>query len=165
MDKEIFNEFREILGKMDAQLREFALSNPSAQDACEVLSEINFLKRDLAIVYDAFAFVVPDLMGNVEKMTLPDGTQIEKSSSYDRRKWQHKELGSAVADKLIKSSIDMDTGEMTKSTREIAMEMLQYCAPSYWRVKELNKLGINPDNYCETGELRNSIIVRKTKDQ
>jgi len=58
----------------------------------------------------------------------------------------------------------MDTGEVLKSPREIAMDMVTYCAPSYWRVKELNKIGINPDNYCEVGELKTSIIVRKPKD-
>jgi hypothetical protein len=58
----------------------------------------------------------------------------------------------------------MDTGEVTKSTRQIALEILDYCAPSYWRIKELGKIGVNPDNYCEVGELKTSLIVRKSKN-
>jgi hypothetical protein len=42
--------------------------------------------------------------------------------------------------------------------------MLAYCAPSYWRIKELNKIGLNADNFSETGELKTSIIVRKPKN-
>jgi hypothetical protein len=43
--------------------------------------------------------------------------------------------------------------------------MLNYCAPSYWKIKELQKLGINADNYCEVGQLKTSIIVRKGENQ
>ena len=41
------------------------------------------------------------------------------------------------------------------------MKLLDYLQPSYWRIKELSKLGINADQYCEVGELKTSIIVRK----
>jgi hypothetical protein len=103
------------------------------------------------------------IIGDEQEINLASGIKIEKNSSYERKGWKHKDLGSAVADKLMKMSVDMDTGEIMKSPQEIALDMLTYCAPSYWRVKELNKIGINPDNYCEVGDLKTSIIVRKAK--
>jgi hypothetical protein len=41
--------------------------------------------------------------------------------------------------------------------------MLDFVQPSYWRVKELAKFGINADNYCEVGDYKTNIIVRKAK--
>jgi hypothetical protein len=55
----------------------------------------------------------------------------------------------------------MDKGEVIMKSIEIAMKRLDYVLPSYWRIKELSKLGINADQYCEVGELKTSIIVRK----
>ena len=102
-------------------------------------------------------------MGNMGVVETMSGATIEKKTGADRKKWEHSKLASAVAERLSDMSVDMDTGEIMKSPQEIALDMLTYCAPSYWRVKELNKIGINPDNYCEVGDLKTSIIVRKAK--
>jgi hypothetical protein len=118
----------------------------------------------MSVVYEQFANLFADIMGASDTLLLPDGTTIEKKSSYDRKGWKHLDLGSAVADRIVKMSVDMDTGEVTKSPKQIAEEMLTYCAPSYWRIKELNKIGINADSFSEVGELKTSIIVRKPKN-
>jgi hypothetical protein len=43
------------------------------------------------------------------------------------------------------------------------IKMLDYAAPSYWRVGELGKIGVNPSKYCETSEGRTSIVIKKGK--
>ena len=57
----------------------------------------------------------------------------------------------------------MDTGEVLYSQQEIVAKLLDFVQPSYWRVKELQKIGIDADLYCEVGETKTSIIVRKAK--
>ncbi len=158
-------ELQLLITALDVELSEFMDSSPSVSEACAVLIDVNLLKRDLSLVYDFFATSVGHVMGDTESVLIEGGGEVEKKSSYDRKGWQHKEIGSAVADKIVKMSVDMDTGEVMKTPREIAIEMLSYCAPSYWRIKELSKIGINPDNYCEVGELKTSIIVRKPKNK
>lgn len=153
-----------LLSELDSEIFEYINSAPDAIESCERLVELNLLKRDLSFVYDTFSHAMIGIMGGTENITLPSGAEIEKKSAYDRKGWDHKSLGNAVADKLIQMSIDMDTGEVLKTPHELAVDLLTYCAPSYWRVKELNKIGINPDNYCEVGDLKTSIIVRKAKD-
>jgi hypothetical protein len=118
----------------------------------------------MSIVYDTFAGALSEMMGNIDHLTLSNGAVIEKKSSYDRKGWRHSEIASVVAQRIVQTSVDMDTGEVMKSPEEMAAEMLQYCAPSYWRVKECNKLNINLDNFCDVGELKTSIIVRKPKN-
>ena len=52
-------------------------------------------------------------------------------------------------------------GEMVLSPREMMVQFLDYLQPSYWRVGELNKIGLNPDNYCNSSEPKISVIVRR----
>lgn len=163
MSLDRIQELRSAIMELDKDISSFLKENPSAEEAGTALAELNFLKRDISLVYDLFAGALSEIMGPVESLHLSDGTTIEKKSSYDRKGWKHADLGSAVAERLVKMSIDMDTGEVTKSPKEIAQEMLSYCAPSYWRIKELNKIGLNADNFSEVGELKTSIIVRKPK--
>jgi hypothetical protein len=49
------------------------------------------------------------------------------------------------------------------SPQEVAERVLDYVQPSYWRIKKLAELGINADNYCELGEPKTSIAVRRAK--
>lgn len=156
-------QLRESILELDAAISAVISENPSPEEAATILAEINFLKRDLSTVYDTLAHSFGEIMGSMESILLEDGTVIEKKSAYDRKGWKHSELASAVADKLTQMSVDMDSGEILKTPQQIAEEMLMYCAPSYWRIKELGKIGINADNYSNVGELRTSIIVRKPK--
>ena len=158
------NAIKQMIAELDLEISEYIKSSPDVTQACEYLAEINFLKRDFSFVYDTFSYAMIGVLGDSESVVLSSGVEIEKKSAYDRKGWDHKSLGNAVADKLIQMSVDMDTGEVLKTPHEIAVDLLTYCAPSYWRIKELNKIGINPDNYCEVGDLKTSIIVRKAKD-
>lgn len=163
MSLDKIQELRSAINAIDVAISDFLSEQPSPEDAGTLLAELNFLKREMSVVYDSFSHALSELMGPIEALTLADGTVIEKKSSYDRKGWKHTDLGAAVAERIVKMSIDMDTGEITKSPKEIAQEMLVYCAPSYWRIKELNKIGLNADSFSDVGELKTSIIVRKAK--
>lgn len=158
-------ELREQIKSLSEEIDTYVLSDASAIDASEDLLQLNLAKRDIAAVYDTLSNFVALKIGDEKEIVLGDGAVIEKKVSYDRKAWEHKKLGSAVVDKLVKMSIDIDTGEVIKTPAEIAIQLLDYCAPSYWRVKELSNIGINPDMYCETGQLKTTIIVRKGENQ
>jgi hypothetical protein len=164
---EAVNALRKAIVQIDSTFTAFTEKNPSVSETAGILLELNLAKRDLAMVYDSLSASFSRLMEieNSTEVELDGGATIEKKSSYDRKGWQHKELASAVVDRIIQYSVDMDTGENLKSSREVALELLNYCAPSYWRVKELSSIGINADTYCETGDLKTSIIVRKGNNQ
>ena len=161
MTPERIDEVRLYLLNLSRELTEYLSSNPESQDACSVLFELNMAKRDMSLIYDEFAASVGNMIENNREVKIEGKGLIEKKSSYERRAWQHKDLASAVASKLSRMAIDMDTGEVIKTPEEVAMQILDYVQPSYWRVKELSNIGINADNYCETGNLKTSIIVRK----
>jgi hypothetical protein len=68
-----------------------------------------------------------------------------------------------VARRLVFESIDMETGEIMVSPEQLILKVLDFVQPSYWRIKELSKIGINADKFCEVGEHKTNIIVRKGK--
>lgn len=161
MTPERIDEVRLYLLNLSRELEAYIATNPKAEDACSVLFELNMAKREMSMIYDDFAASVGNMIENNKEVKIEGKGLIEKKSSYERRAWQHKDLASAVASKLSRMAIDMDTGEVLKTPEEVAMQILDYVQPSYWRVKELSNIGINADNYCETGNLKTSIIVRK----
>ena len=139
------------------------LSGISVNEMCELLVSLSRLKDELAIVYSEVSHATADAFGDQSELLLNDGSRIEKRNASDRKGWQHKEIAALVAKKLVAMSVDMDTGERVMSPEEIAQRVLDYVQPSYWRVKQLSELGINADDYCEVGESKTNIIVRKVK--
>lgn len=102
-------------------------------------------------------------MDQQSEMLAGDGTKIEKKGDVNRTGWKHKDLANEVVSRLSEMAIDRSTGEVMLSSQEMAMKMLDYIQPSYWRIKELGTLGINADNFSKVGEYKESIIVRKVK--
>ena len=154
-------QLRLLIIDLEAEVMKTINDGATLEEAGNMLLHLNLTKRDMGIVYDTVAHRFGEMMDMESAVPLPGNAIIEKKSSYERKAWQHKDLAKVVVDRLTQMAVDMDTGEVVKSPEDIAMELMTYCAPSYWRIKELNNIGINPDMYCETGVLKTSIIVRK----
>jgi hypothetical protein len=151
---------RQLLTQVDIELQQFAESDCTPDEIADALLDMNLIKRDLSIVYTSLEAICAKKMTE-DFISLRDGAEIERKSASDRGKWRHKELALDVATRIKQTSIDMDTGEVTMSFEDMIVALLDYVAPSYWRVKALSNLGLNADNYCEVSEPRTSIIVRK----
>lgn len=141
-------------------------SNDSLEpsDAAKLIVAIHELKAGMGDVYagasmKAIQYFSERQMDDVDI----DGNRIEIRSAADRKKWDNEKLVAAVSRRLVESSIDLDTGEMTMTPQEMAERIFDFVQPSYWRVKELSKLGLNADSFCEVGEHRTNLIVRKAK--
>jgi hypothetical protein len=158
---------RKLIIDIDSAVLEYSDTNPSVEESCDALLQLNLAKRDVSVAYDSLATYVAHLMDEAKKkdMSLNGGAQIERKVAYDRKGWRHKDLALDVAHRLSQSVVDMDTGEVVMSQEELVVKLLDYVQPSYWRVGELGKIGINADNYCETGEPKVSLIVRKGENQ
>lgn len=154
-------DFRNTLLRLDEDICSYLGTNPSVDELCYDLVSLNIAKAELSIIYDHFASMVGEAMGKEQEVVLQNDAKIEKKFSNSRTGWQHRDLAGAVAKKIVDLSVDMDTGEIVSSTEEMLVQVLDYMQPSYWRIKELQKIGINPDNYCEVGDTKVSIIVRK----
>jgi hypothetical protein len=154
-----FLEFRKAL----IAVEESALQNLETDDEqlwYDTLVLLHSIKGDVASMFTQYSNLLANKI-ETDEVTASNGQKIEKKSAFDRKGWKHEDLASEVLRRLNDLSVDMDTGEVIMSASEVAMKLLDYVQPSYWRIKELSKLGINADQYCEVGELKTSIIVRK----
>lgn len=132
----------------------------SLDDSCELAMSFSAAKLETKEIYESLSQHVLDKMGNLSEHTLGDGTLIERRQSSSRKKWDHLGLVRTVNDKLKQMSVDMDTGEVLLNSQDIAVRMLEYVAPSYWRVKKLSEIGINADMYCEVTEGGINLVIR-----
>jgi hypothetical protein len=121
------------------------------------------LKSDMSLVYDNACKLMVEKMGDIPEINLPGGHKVEKKSGADRKAWDHAGLARNVASRINDMAIDMDTGEIALTPQDMMMKMLEFAAVSYWRVKELSKIGISADDFCEVSEGKTNIIVRKAK--
>jgi len=152
---------RDHLAEIDAKVTAFTDIERSTDEVAELLLEMNLAKRDMALVYDSLAHRLGEYMESNQILALRDGAQVERKMASSRSGWRHKDLAVDVADRISQSSVDMETGELVLTPREMMVQFLDYLQPSYWRVGELNKIGLNPDNYCNASEPKISIIVRR----
>jgi hypothetical protein len=148
----------------DKALSEFALNSPKLDEVGSTLVELHSLKGAFGDLYSTFSAKAVKLFqdAEVEDMSLGE-SRIEVRTASDRKQWEHPKLIAEVAKRLVSESIDMDTGEVMLSPEELIAKILDFVQPSYWRVKELSKIGINADKFCEVGEYKTNIIVRKAK--
>jgi hypothetical protein len=131
------------------------------QQMIDALVVLHTIKSEIASIFSEYqASVAPNIPSN-EEIAASNGQLIQKRFSSDRKGWQHKDLLEEVYRKISSMSVDMDTGEVTASPAEIAAQLLDYVQPSYWRIKELSKLGINADHYCEVEDAKVSISIKR----
>ena len=161
-DSENLQPFVELRNALIA-IGDKALNNLDENDEqlwFDTLVLLHSIKSDIGNIFTQYSNLIANKL-ETDEATASNGQKIEKKSAFDRKGWKHEDLASEVLRRLNDLSVDMDTGEVVMSSNEVAMKLLDYVQPSYWRIKELSKLGINADQYCEVGELKTSIIVRK----
>jgi len=120
----------------------------------------------LGLIKDMYGAVSADVIHQVEFTPEPidvGGVTVEIKSGSPRKKWDHTAAISDVADRLKDLAVDMDTGERLMSTEQIISEVAKYAGISYWRVKPMKDLGLNVDMYCEVGDAKTNLVIRKGK--
>jgi hypothetical protein len=146
-----------LLDLYDSVVADFKSDDPEV--LAEILISLDKAKKEISELLDRTKEVLVQLMGELPELQY-NGFVLEKKNGSPRKSWDHKTLAEIVSNRIIDMSIDMDTGEIIKSPQQMLMEIVEYTGISYWRVKELSKIGINADQYCEVGEPKTNIIIR-----
>lgn len=157
------DQFQKALLDLEDYLKQNMTQEQSVEEACKLIVVLSNFKTQLAMIYEDFSAHTIRLMSDSDIVILASGVTVEKKSSKDRRGWEHKGLASVVADRIRNLAVDMDTGERILSTEEMIVKLLDYVQPSYWRVTALSDIGVNADDFCQTGEVKHSISIRRNK--
>jgi len=152
--------WRSSIEALIEQAHEKAEKYAGDQDSLALLiADLHEAKGRLADAWEYTSSLLIEIMGENPEIVFGN-KMIEKKVGAPRKSWRHDELANEVATRIVASSIDMDTGEVMKSTEQMMLEMLSYGAVSYWRVKNLSKIGLVADEYCDVGEPKTSLVVR-----
>ena len=162
--EETISELSRLVEHLDVMTR-FAAEDEieNLESAVELLVALNSVKSRLGVSYSSYEQTIATGMEDDYMLHLPGNIEVTRREGAPRKKWDHQKLGKAVVERLVDQSIDFDTGEILKSTEEIAMGLLQYAAPSYWRVKELKKIGLDAGKYSELGDPKVTVSIKRTQ--
>lgn len=169
-NKTITSEFKELIASLtndfmalDKLFKNLCASDETLSTIADALVNVHGLKAEMSILYDSVCHNMIDKMDNVPEVSSSDGSLVEKRGGSDRKKWDHDRLAKNVASRINDMAIDLESGEVIMTPQDMMVKMLDFAAVSYWRVKELSKIGVSADNFCEVGESKTSIIVRRAK--
>jgi len=132
------------------------------KDACDIFVAISEMKTSIGLIFDEMQKKTLDALDD-EIVNVNEQISVEKRWSTPRKAWRHAELTEEVTQRILRMSIDMDTGERTLTTEEMMKKLMDFVNPSYWRVKALNEIGISADQYCDVGESKPSIYINRPK--
>lgn len=126
----------------------------------DIVAVLHGVQATVKDEYKAVCDMLARAMGDTPEVSTPGGFVLEKKTGSPRKTWRHTDIGNDVARRLLQMNVDMDTGEVLRSPEELMLSMLEYAAPSYWRVKPLAQIGIVADDYCDLGEPTTNFVVR-----
>ena len=153
---------RHIMSLYD-RIQEIDAETYDLSEMCEILVALSLIKADMGLLYEDMSKKTQVAMEQQEIVDLESGYTVERRWSKPRKAWRHEELAEIVAERINRSAIDLDTGEVTLSPKDMMKEVFKYVQPSYWRVGALSSLGILADEYCETGDPVEKINIRNNK--
>lgn len=157
------DEFQRQILIVDDLMRKAREEQWPIEEASAALVRLSNFKTQVAMLMNDQENFLIEKMQETESVVLESGETVEKKWSKNRSGWQHKDLAQVVASRIENLAIDMDTGERVMSTSEMITKLLDFVQPSYWRVTALTDVGINADDFCQAGESKASISIRKAK--
>jgi hypothetical protein len=155
--------FRKQFADLSGVVEEYARSSDDGvEDLAQLFIAVDNLRKDVNMVHESVMSMIAERMQE-EVVFLENGMQLEKKQGEDRKKWDHSGLAVEVARKIQQLSIDPDTGEITMTPDEMMIKMLDFAAPSYWRLTQLRSIGVDADKYCEKSDGKVRLVPSQTK--
>lgn len=139
------------------------LQHASTEDLLQLASDLHLVKAYVSELFNELQTIVTDHIGNMVNPVSVDGATIEIKSGSPRKTWDHQSLINDVSKRIVDSSIDLNTGEVTKTPVQMIREALEFAGISYWKVTKLKELHLDADEYCDVGESKKSLVIRRDK--
>lgn len=133
------------------------------KELLQLAADVHSMKSYVGELFSEVQDIVTERVGFVGEPVQVDGASVEIKSGDPRKSWDHRGLASEVSRRLVDSNVDLETGEVQCSPRELIERAFQFAGVSYWKVGELKKLNIDPDDFCEVGERKTNIVIRRDR--
>jgi hypothetical protein len=160
--KQVYTSLRSFESDL-MHLSKNGVVSASAEDLMQLASDLHLVKAYTTELFNELQTIVTDHIGNTANPVSVDGATIEIKSGSPRKTWDHQGLINDVSKRIVDSSIDLDTGEVTKTPVQMIREALDFAGISYWKVTKLKELHLDADEYCEVGESKKSLVIRRDR--
>jgi hypothetical protein len=149
---------REALGNLLRAIQD--IPDTDLDQRAQAVLAVDTLRGDIEALRSSADSNLLAAMGDEPELSTK-GASIEIRRGDSRKAWAHKEIAFEVAERLVQSSVDFETGEMLKSTEELVRNILDYAGVSYWKVGALSTIGISADDYCEVTEGKMKVRITR----
>lgn len=153
----------DLVSKLD-EVEKFLISFPDEVERDEMLqyaADLHGVKKRVGDLFDECQSIVTSRVGFVGAPVTVNGATIEIKTGASRKTWDHKSLISDVSRRLVDKNVNLETGEISKTPRELIEEAIDYMGVSYWKVSKLKEISIDADEYCEVSEGKKSLVIRR----
>ncbi len=139
------------------------IDSAEKEELLQFASDLHAAKGHLSELFNEVQSVLTEHLGHLAVPVTVDGATVEIKSGSPRKTWDHKSIIEDVSKRIVDSSVDLNTGEVIKSPTDMIREALQFAGISYWKVTKLKELHLDADDYCEVGDAKKSLVIRRDK--
>lgn len=139
------------------------LNYASVEETLQLASDMHMIKSYTTDLFNELQSMITEHLGHLPAPVAVDGATVEIKSGSPRKTWDHQALIDDVSKRIVDSSVDLNTGEVVKTPTDMIREALQFAGISYWKVTKLKELHLDADDYCEVGEPKKSLVIRRDK--
>jgi|TARA_R110000803_G_scaffold37598_13_gene81123 hypothetical protein len=158
-------EVQSLLLTLEGSIINFSddIESADTTDLLQFASDLHSVKSFVSQLFNEVQANVTEHVGNLVIPVDVDGATVEIKSGAPRKTWDHKSLINDISKRLVDSSVDLNTGEVLKTPTAMIREALEFAGISYWKVTKLKELHLDADDYCEVGEAKKSLVIRRNK--
>jgi hypothetical protein len=159
------NEVHSLLRALEGCIMQLGddIDSTEKEELLQFASDLHAAKGYISELFNEVQSVVTEHLGHLAVPVTVDGATVEIKSGSPRKTWDHQSLIEDVSKRIVDSSVDLNTGEVIKSPTEMIREALQFAGISYWKVTKLKELHLDADEYCEVGESKKNLVIRRNK--
>jgi len=135
-------------------------SSSTDEELLEVAGALHHVKSIATQTFSEFQTIVAESIDASAPVEISTGT-IEVKSGAPRKSWDHSRLAAEVGRRVADRNMNIDSGEMSLSPQGLIQQVLEFVGLSYWKVGKLKELHIDADDFCEVGESKKNLVVRR----
>lgn len=148
---------------LDQAIYEYEEVEKTPEDVAELLDGVRDASNWLKLLDSSLVSELRKVTPRDKKyITIKGGGTAEVKVGAPRKAWDHQRLSSIISEQIIDDCIDDESGLLNVPISQIPPMLFKYAHVDYWRKGELEKAGIDADDYCEKGEPTTSVIIRKS---